>query len=349
MKRILLVSPPFSGHLNVLKSLASRYADVFEFSLVITGWKNIQPDLSGFDGKVDILAKRELHTADPAQWTFPRMIDLIPSLREVVDRVRPDLIIYDFFALEGYCVGKEKGIPVWCSIPAFLGPNDDQMYLKNKLAFPENQEAWRKLQHITHSINSLSQIEMISDGLHVSGDVNLVWSYKSVVPKNYQENRVEVPYVFLGSLTKSLNQHPVSQRPVIYLSFGTVVMDNLWNQHKDIQKNFLAFFEMLANLWSHTEFDVVCVTRDKPILKKVPPNWRLVPHANQLDELSHATIFVTHGGSNSFHESLVSGVPMVVVPFFGDQLLVARQVEALQMVSHSYNRIVSTQETREHN
>ncbi|MBI2473377.1 glycosyltransferase family 1 protein [Candidatus Uhrbacteria bacterium] len=331
MKRILLVSPPFSGHLNVLKLLASQYADVYDFSLAITGWKNIEPDFSGFDGEVDLLAKQELDTADPAMWTFSRMNELIPDLRNVVDRIRPDLIVYDFFSLEGYCVGKEKGITVWCSIPAFLGPNDNQTYLEHKFAFSENQEAWNQLQRTTDTLRSLSQIEMISDGFHLPGDVNLVWSYESLIPKNYQEGRANAPYVFLGSLTKSSNLRIATKRPVVYVSFGTVVMDNLWNHHKDIQMNLLAFFQMLAELWSDAEFDVVCVTRGKPILQQAPSNWRLVAHANQLEELAYATIFVTHGGSNSFHESLVSGVPMVVVPFFGDQILVAKQVEALQI------------------
>jgi len=331
MKRILLVSPPFSGHLNVLKNLAAVHAHSYDFSLAITGWKNIQPDLSGFNGNVDVLAKSDLQTADPAQWTFQRMNELMLELREVVDRVQPDLIIYDFFSLEGYCVGKEKGIPVWCSIPAFLGSNDDQVYLENKLALQTNQEAWEKLQRVTSSIDTLSQIEMISDGFHIPGDVNLVWSYESVVPKNFREGRVDAPYFFLGNLTKHSPQQQSTQRPIVYLSFGTVVMDNLWNQHKELQTNFLAFFQTLADLWNDVEFDVVCVTRDKPILKHIPHNWRLVSHANQLEELSRATIFVTHGGSNSFHESLVSSVPMIVIPFFGDQLIVAKQVEALRI------------------
>jgi predicted glycosyltransferase len=45
--------------------------------------------------------------------------------------------------------------------------------------------------------------------------------------------------------------------------------------------------------------------------------------------LSRSDVFVTHGGCNSFHEALLHRVPVVVVPFFGDQALVARRAAEL--------------------
>jgi UDP:flavonoid glycosyltransferase YjiC (YdhE family) len=51
--------------------------------------------------------------------------------------------------------------------------------------------------------------------------------------------------------------------------------------------------------------------------------------ANQQEMLSRAGVFVTHGGSNSLHEAVLSKVPMVVAPFFGDQMLISHRVEDL--------------------
>jgi len=317
---------------NVLKTLSRQYGDRFHFFLVITGWTNIVPDVFGFDGPFEVLAVSELSTADPAQWTFPRMIELIPSLRQCVDRLKPDLIIYDFFSLEGYCVGKEFGIPVWCSIPAFLGPHDKQTYLDSKLALPTNRETWQQLQQITLTLPPIDRIEMISDGFHIPGDQNLVWSYKSVAPLTFMQGRHVAPYAFLGNLAikkPEENKGAKPIRPIVYFSLGTVVMDNLWNQKKEVRSRFVAFFEELVTQWTDVDFDVVCVTRNKPVFTQTPSNWRLVAHADQLAELARASVFVTHGGSNSFHESLVAHVPMVVLPFFGDQPLVAERVREL--------------------
>merc|ERR1712187_853093 len=40
----------------------------------------------------------------------------------------------------------------------------------------------------------------------------------------------------------------------------------------------------------------------------------------QLDVLQQADVFITHGGQNSFLESLTQGVPVVVTPSAGDQV-----------------------------
>ena len=42
-----------------------------------------------------------------------------------------------------------------------------------------------------------------------------------------------------------------------------------------------------------------------------------------------ADVFVTHGGMNSVSESLVCGVPMVVIPVMSDQPVNARCIEKL--------------------
>lgn len=51
--------------------------------------------------------------------------------------------------------------------------------------------------------------------------------------------------------------------------------------------------------------------------------------ASQQEMLSRADVFVTHGGSNSLHEAVLSKVPTVVAPFFGDQMLISHRVEDL--------------------
>lgn len=58
-------------------------------------------------------------------------------------------------------------------------------------------------------------------------------------------------------------------------------------------------------------------------LPPVPPNFVLRPSVPQLELLPLLDGFITHGGANSTHEALALGMPLVVVPVFGDQIYIA--------------------------
>lgn len=61
-------------------------------------------------------------------------------------------------------------------------------------------------------------------------------------------------------------------------------------------------------------------------LPSVPPNFVLRPSVPQLELLPLLDGFITHGGANSTHEALALGMPLVVVPVFGDQIYIADTV-----------------------
>lgn len=324
MKKILLVSPPFSGHLNVFKSLIRQLGQDFEFSLLITGWTNVTPDLSGIEIPVTVLAKSELHLAAPILWTLPRVAGLVDDCIEFISDLKPNLVIYDFFSLEAVIAAREIGVPYWSSIPAFIGKNNST-YLKEKLTSPENESALEKLKGRL----SPDELETVSDGMHLSGQRNLLWSYPALIPKDFAEGR-KGEYKFIGNLNSVKEPLSTTRQPNhIYLSFGTVVMGNLWENEILIRERLKTFFSKLASLWNEKPYSVTIVTRGRDLLTSYPVNWLCVDHADQMEELSKASVFVTHAGSNSFHESVRSGVPMVAVPFFGDQPLAAEQIQKL--------------------
>ena len=64
-------------------------------------------------------------------------------------------------------------------------------------------------------------------------------------------------------------------------------------------------------------------------LGTLPPTITVRRNVPQLEVLSRASLFVTHGGMNSVNEALYYGVPMVVVPMGNDQPTVARRVAEL--------------------
>lgn len=331
-KKILLFSPPFSGHLNVLKNIIWKYQEDFDFHLVITGWKNIQPDLNDITIPVTILARTNLSETDPAIWTLPRVVELMEDCLKVAREYKPDLIIYDFFSLEGNLVGKNLKIPYWASIPALIGPFTHQDYLNTKLGLQINLSAIKELQTKFSSTFNPRQIEMISDGLHIPGQKNLIWSYPVLTPHDFMTYRQPNNYIFVGypaSLNTGITEHQTTTKPLVYFSFGTVVMDNLWNQQVEIQDGLKTFVGHLANLSKNQEYDVIFVSRAKQILDNYPSNWHVIDYADQIIALSQASIFITHAGANSFHEAVLKKVPMIAIPFFGDQPLVASQIEKI--------------------
>jgi UDP:flavonoid glycosyltransferase YjiC (YdhE family) len=61
----------------------------------------------------------------------------------------------------------------------------------------------------------------------------------------------------------------------------------------------------------------------------VPANVRLEPYVPQAMLLPRCDLFITHGGFNSVKESLISGVPMVVIPITADQPYCAERCASL--------------------
>lgn len=330
--KVLIFCPPFDGHLNVIKELFSRSGDLLDCRIVITGWKNIPVNKRGLDKSAVSLARSELSETDPASWTFPRVAELLGDCHDIAKSYKPDLILYDFFSIEGYLVGELLGIPAWSSIPAFLGSFTEKEYLAGKLGSQTNKSSINLIRKRYGVEIDAGDLEMISDGIFLPGEVNIVWSYPSLVSTDFKTNRHDKHYIFVGSARTAASNTKIAtrkSRPIIYLSFGTVVMNNFWNQRIEIRKGLTEFFGELARIWKAKPWDVVLATQGKHILDRYPDNWVVEHSVDQFEVLRQADVFVTHGGSNSFHEAVLVQTPMVVVPFFGDQPLVARTVATM--------------------
>jgi len=330
MKKILIFSPPFGGHVTILNEFINQFSEKYEIKLVITGWKNIEPDNVSRKLSPRILAKSTLEETDPALWTFKRVYELLPSCIKIAEKFSPDLIFYDYFSLEGVYTGRLLNIPYWSSIPALIGPFVGKEYLAKKLNDDVNQNFLKLLEETYDRVVEISEVETISDGLHVSGLKNVIWSYKSVVPSNFLENRKQSGYHFVGNIRgKNYEKMDAGDSSTIYLSFGTVVMDNLWNQQKETRDKLQLFIHQLSELWRDSEYKVIFSSQGKGVLKKYPQNWHVFDRVDQIRTLAKADIFITHAGSNSFHEALIQQVPMIAIPFFGDQSLVGKTIEEL--------------------
>ncbi|XP_046678525.1 UDP-glycosyltransferase UGT5-like isoform X1 [Homalodisca vitripennis] len=109
---------------------------------------------------------------------------------------------------------------------------------------------------------------------------------------------------------------------VIYFSLGSFVPDHLLP--KEYFDNFINVFRRLPQrvMWK-TGSD----------LKHLPDNIMIGKWMPQQDILAHPNVvlFMTHGGILSQHEAISAGVPVVCIPFFGDQPMNARFYEEHQI------------------
>ena len=152
--------------------------------------------------------------------------------------------------------------------------------------------------------------------------LNLVYTLREFQP--YEEDFPNEQYKFLGpSIYKRKNEkfdYKKGEKPVIYVSFGTVL------------KGAVSFFQNCIEAFRDEDVDVIISVGRKfnmARLKNVPKNIHIYQSVPQLEVLSIADVFITHGGMNSISEALVYGTPMVVIPFVSDQPVNARSVEKL--------------------
>jgi hypothetical protein len=133
-------------------------------------------------------------------------------------------------------------------------------------------------------------------------------------------------------------------RKLVYLSMGTVATGKFWNSSfgstgcatglenctgKSIFQHVLKM--CFKGLGENESIAVVVATGPKDDVldgvPSVPSNFVLRKTVPQLEVLKRSNVFITHGGANSMHEALSLGVPMAVLPLFGDQHMNAKSIE----------------------
>ena len=432
--KILIFSPPFNGHLNVLEFLKISLGNLgHNVKLVITGWSDIPVKLSTIaddnpdviqlanstsissvntnadadaDADVNGIGDNTVNSSCPMTFTLSRVCNLTDKCIEICSDFNPNLIIYDFFSLEGFICGKNLSIPAFCSIPAMIGPyNRNNKFFISKLHNPINQTFIREI-HTKYGINLMAEnIQQISDGILVPSDVNILWSYPNIVDcddylryRNLKKNNFLTigPRKTMGSesnphtkkildryhaklasispepapinainITKKSPAHntngnsggrntsaialnsnnnnnnrtsthaTVQQMYSIYISLGTVVTQNLWNHNPHVRLFVLELFVHLIKIFDDKDqFTVVVAIGNNPELEasfKWPSNFHVYNTVDQLKVLANSHLFITHCGGNSFNEAIANQVPMIGIPFFGDQHIIGHKINKLNL------------------
>lgn len=102
-----------------------------------------------------------------------------------------------------------------------------------------------------------------------------------------------------------------SEKPIIYINFGSSIKST------DIDPKYLQIFK---NVIKTIPFNVIWKWEDETMPNK-PENVFITQWTQQADLLANPKIklFINHGGQLSIEEGIARGLPMIVMPFYGDQ------------------------------
>ncbi|HEY6318851.1 MAG TPA: glycosyltransferase [Acidimicrobiia bacterium] len=113
-----------------------------------------------------------------------------------------------------------------------------------------------------------------------------------------------------------------SDAPLVYVTLGTVI-----GRLSTAAARYRTLLDAVAGLDVRVLLTVGRVV-DATALGDIPANVHVEPWVDQADVLPHARLVVCHGGSGTLFGALAAGVPLVVVPAFGDQVENGRRVAA---------------------
>ncbi|XP_029789422.1 UDP-glucuronosyltransferase 1-1-like isoform X1 [Suricata suricatta] len=153
-----------------------------------------------------------------------------------------------------------------------------------------------------------------------------VWLFRSDFVKDY--SRPIMPnLVFIGGINCA-NKKPLSQEFEAYVNASGehgIVVFSLGSMVSEIPKNkAMEIADALGKipqtvLWRYTGTPPPNLAKNTILVKWLPQN----------DLLGHpkARAFITHSGSHGIYEGICNGVPMVMLPLFGDQMDNAKRME----------------------
>jgi len=113
-------------------------------------------------------------------------------------------------------------------------------------------------------------------------------------------------------------------RPLVYVSFGSVA-----GTMPTAGTLYAAVYEAAAELPARVLLTLGQPDADVEALGAAPANLRVERWVAPADVLAQADAVVSHGGFGTTLGAIAAGLPLVVVPLFGDQPDNARRVEAV--------------------
>lgn len=150
--------------------------------------------------------------------------------------------------------------------------------------------------------------------------VNLVLTSRCFQPCG---ERFDESCVFVGR--DAGRRPPASAFPWEWLDSAPLILISMGTIHTGQVRFYQACFEAFADLPCRC----VLATGRGVDPGPAPANFRVSEYVTQLELLERASLFVTHCGSNSVHEALLAGVPMLAFPQASDHFAYAARLMEL--------------------
>lgn len=334
-KTILFYALPAYGHIYSNLYLTGRLAQAgFRVIYYSTEHYRTEIEANGCEYRAYPLGQKTIDTSDGNKLLkLYRLIleytrDMLPVLLAEAEQERPCHIIFDSLALWGRAVGTLLTVPSFSfySIAAIdriggiaffsYASGFSAGFLRYAKELPRALRVRRQLR-LSYGLEKLGLLPVLMN----KGNRNLMGYSRMFQPggRKFGEN-----YVFLGPLSPHMknirtNNFFCPQDKLIYISLGTV-----FNRDRELLCEILRQF----GRGEGAGFHVVMAWNIKNT-DRLPDNFIVRPFVNQGEILRHASLFITAGGMNSIHEALYYGVPCLMCPQQGEQLLNAKRFEAM--------------------
>ena len=234
---------------------------------------------------------------------------------------RPDVVYTDSVCFWGKLNAWKYDVPMVVSTSTFAFNQISSQYMKNSPG--EVAGLILGLPRVSRELNKLK-----ARGYKVKGLFSLIQSDNQTDSIVYTSKRFQPcaesfsdHYIFVGpSLLTDKKPDKAHERPLVYISLGTVI-----NDRPD-------FYGKCIEAFRGEDVDVILScgkTVDRASLGALPENIRVYDSVDQLDVLSRADVFITHCGMNSVSESLYMATPMVLYAQTNEQQAVARRVREI--------------------
>lgn len=330
MKKVAFFCIPAHGHTNPMLPVAAELVQrgnivrFYSFSEFEEKIKSTGADFISCDSFLPELTKKEeaaLKKVSTTEMTIQDIritLSMDDFLNKEFASFQPDVVYTDSVCFWGKLSAWKHHIPMVVSTSTFAFNQMSSQYMKNSLK--ELADIVFGLPRISKELKKLEPY-----GYHVKNVLSLVQSdnntdsvvYTSRKFQPYAESFSE-HYTFVGpSVFSKVMPEKEKERPLIYISMGTVI-----NDRPD-------FYNKCISALKDINADVIIScgnAMDQKLLGNLPNNISVYPYVNQLTILSKADAFITHCGMNSVSESLYMAAPMILYPQTGEQCAVARRV-----------------------